>query len=500
MARHGLLGFLLASVLLVATSARGGEPTLAEAIRAAAAAVKPAVVSLEIQGRPWAGGQPGLQFLVPVPGQGKEGERQFEFHWPPGVEPPQDFIIPKVEPFPGFPGFPGFAPQANEGSGLIVDVQGDRGLVAAPESLVANAQNIKVGLADGRRLSAKVLGTDKLTGLACLEVRGPNLAAAKAGKTADLQVGDFVAAVGGPATGNVVTFGIVGAKDRPGAGELAGARLIQTDALVTEAMAGGPLVNLKGEVVGTTFPSLSRPTRGRDLTSVLPIETVAATIGLLAHEGKIARGYLGIQLGPLTPEVQQQLNLDHGIQVVTVLANSPAARAGIQNGDVLLEWGVQRIADANAFRAQVAATRPGTRVPVRLLRGGQPMTVEVTVGEQPGDPAPVAPQPVAPEGGDKLPIGLAVQPLTPALANQFGFRDERGLLVTQVDPQGPAAKARPNAIQQGDLLEEIARKPVASLADAQRVLKEVRDAKARTTLLLIRTKETTQYVVIDLPE
>jgi len=501
MARRERLGILLASILLVAASARGGEPTLADAIRTAAGAVKPAVVSIEIQGRPVPGGQPGFQFIVPAPGQGEEGARQFEFHWPPGVEPPQDFVVPKIGQFPGFQGFPAFGRQGNEGSGLMVDVQGDRGLVAAPESLVAHAQTVKVKLADGRQLAAKVLGTDKLTGIACLEVRGPNLAAAKAGKATELQVGDFVAAVGGPATGNVVTLGIVGAKDRPGVGEQAGTRLIQTDALVTEAMAGGPLINLKGEVVGMTCLSMARPMRGRDLAGVLPIEAVVATVGLLAREGKIARGYLGVQFAPVPPDAKEQLKLGHGVQVGMVIPNSPAARAGIQTGDILLEYGGQAIADTDAFRAQVAATRPGTRVPVRLLRAGQQMAVEVTVGEQPGEAVVVPPQPVPPEGGEKLPLGLTVQPLTPALANQFGFRvQEKGVLVTHVDPQSPAAKARPGAVQEGDLIKEIARKPVTSVTDAQRILKEVLDAKAKSTVLLLRNKETTQYVVVDLPQ
>jgi len=471
--------------------AGSAERPTAEAIRSAAAAVRPAVVDIEVRERRPAG-QPDWRnwpFVQP-PGPGERRQWRFHFRWPPGEE------IPRGFPFRGDQPFLRLFQQQTQGSGLIVDVQGDRALIAAPHSVVENAQEVYVRLADGRQLAAKLLGSDKFTGTGCLEVRGAKLQAARPAKAEAVQVGDWVLAVGGPATGGTVTAGIVSAKDRPGAGDLAGTRLILTDALLTDRMAGCPLVNLDGQVVGMTTPSALRWPRRRELTSVVPINTLRATVTSLAQEGKVRRGWLGIRYAPLNREVREQLNIDHGIQVIELVAGQPAEHAGIRNGDVLLEFGGKRIQDSAAFRAMVASTKPGTRVPIKLLRGGQEITVHATLGEQTVQGGAAA----APQGGERLGIGLTLQQLTPELANQFGFPGEKGLLVTAVDAGGPAAKARPGPIRRGDLLKEFDRKAVITLAEAKQAMGQARKRQAKNILLLVRSKEATRYVVVDLPQ
>jgi serine protease Do len=498
MVKRALVGGLLTAAVLVWVPAQGAERPLSEAIRAAADAVRPAVVTIEVKGRKAGPDRPGL--IVPFdpfgepPKPGEKRDFRFEFQWPPQEGEAPNLPLPFRELRRGL--FRA-GPQQDEGTGLILEVEGERALVAAPQPLVAGAEQVFVRLADGRQLAAKTLGTDPLTGTACLEVRGAKLAAAKPGNAEGLEVGDWVVAVGGPASGGAITLGIVSAKNRPGQGEMAGTQVVLADITLAEGMAGGPLVNLNGEVVGMTVQT-GGARQGRGLTTVLPVNTLAQTVRALAKEGKVRRGFLGIMLQPMDPEALQQLNVDHGIQAAQLVKGQPADVAGIKDGDVLLEFGGKRVAEVDAFRGMVSSTAPGTRVPVKVLRGGKEMIIEVTVGEQQGEGG--APAPQAPGGGEKLDLGLTLQPLTPDLAAQLGYGDDKGLVATTVAADSPASKARPAAIRQGELIKEIARKPVASVAEARQAIADARKAKEKTLLILVRSKEGARYVVLDLPQ
>jgi len=494
MARRAPVWLCWTALALLWTSAESAERPTGEAIRAAVAAAGPAVVDIEVKGRQGAGRRllPNLPFGE-QPGPG--GERQWRFEWPApppgGGEQPGDPLRRFREAMPFLQ--VGRAP--SKGTGVIVAAEGDRALVAAPHGLLEGAEEVIVRLADGRELAAKFMGSDRHTATGCLEIRGPNLKAAKPGDAAKLQVGDWVLAIGGPESGGAVTIGIVSTEPRPGQGDLAGTTVVQTDALVPEEMAGGPLVNLQGETVAIT---LARPRgwqRGAELTAALPFATVQATVATLAKEGKVARGWLGVMLGPLDPEARRQLKIDHGIQVAQVLEGQPADRAGIRDGDVLLELNGKKITDVAAFRAMVGGEKPGARVTIQLLRGGERKEVEVTLGEQTPEGGVAA----APGGGEHLDIGLALQPLTPELAQQLGFAGDKGLLVTAVDADGPAAKARPSPIGQGEVIKEIARETVTTLDQARKAVEEARKGNIKTLLILVRSKDGTRYVVVDLP-
>jgi len=486
--------------LAVAAAAAGGwaqaqaaERPAADSIRAAIAAARPAVVAIEVTRAPGAAQFPNI--IIPQAPELPRGQQprqwRWEWRWPPRPGQPGD-PPPRVLPF----GPPQMlqGPQPTRGAGVVVRVEGDRGLIAAPERLVAGAQEIMVRLADGRKLAAKLLGTDTLTGTACLEVRGPKLALAKPlapAKPEAVRVGDWVAAVG-----DATTVGIVSAKHRPGPGDLAGARLLLTDALLPPDMAGCAVVSLKGELVGMALPAAPAMGRGPQLTAVLPAHTLVATATELAAKGKVARGWLGIMFAPVPREELERLGIAHGVRVGQVLDDTPAAHAGIQDGDVLVEFAGKPIADTAAFRGIVAATKPGTRVPVKLLRGGQPQTVHVTVGEKKDEGGGVA---AMPRGGETVDIGLTLQPLTPELAEQLGLKGQKGIVVTAVAADSPAAKARPAPIEPGDLIREIARKPVATVADAKAALEAARAAKAKSVLLLVKSRQGTRYIVVDLP-
>jgi serine protease Do len=324
------------------------------------------------------------------------------------------------------------------------------------------------------------------------------------GDPAKLEAGDWVLAVGGPATGGAVTAGIVSTKGRLGKGALAGIVVLESDVTLGEGMEGGPLVNLEGQVVGMTAGGPNG--RGRQLTTVVPASTVVETVRALGEEGKVRRGFLGVRYGPLEQDDRERLGLRHGVKVQEVVPGSPAADAGFQVGDIILEFGGVPLADTMAFRAMVAGRKPGTRVAVKLSRGGEEINTEVTLGEMPEQmaaprppqpPVPGAPEPALP-AGEKLDIGLSLQPLTAELAEHFGFAGRKGLLVTGVDAKGAAAKARPRPIRKGELVAEAGGKPVAAVAKVKAAIAAARKADQKTLLLLVRSREGVRYTVVDL--
>lgn len=496
MLKHARVWLAGMAIVIACTAADAAERPLSEAIRAAAAAVRPAVVTIEAKGARQAGGREMPEWPF---GRMRPREPRgwgFEFQWPPREGQPRIFPFGEED----FPFVQPMRPQPQEATGLVFEVEGDRALVAAPQGTVAGAEAVFVRLADGRQLAAKLLGADKLSGLACLEIRGPNLAAPRLAKPDALQVGDWVLAVGGPETGGAITLGIVSAANRPGPGELAGIQVLRADLTLAEGMAGGPLVNLNGEVVGITLPTPPQGRPARELAAAVPLDAAQHTLRALAKEGRVRRGWLGIVLQPLEPEALRGLNIEQGIQIAQVLDGQPAAKAGVQAGDVILELDGRKVRDIESFRATVSGKRPGTRVTLTLLRGGKEVRLEATLGEQPGEEAPQAQPAPVPGGGEAIGLGLSVQPLTPELADQFGFQGDKGLLVTDVAADSPAAKARPHPIARGELIKEVARKPVAAPADAKAALDQARKANEKTVLILARSKEGTRYVVVDLAQ
>jgi len=451
-----------------------------ESIRSAAKAVGPAVVEIEATGRQWARGfQPRVEVKPPKPGQ--PWEWRWEFRWPPreGDRPFPEF--PRQFPFVVRPGR-----RAGRCCGLVVESDDEEALVLAPRSVVEGAEAVFVRLPDGRRLAGDLRGTDRLTGLACIELRGKNIPSAKtAGKSPEQ--GEWLLAVGGPATGGALVLGIVSTTKPPTRGEMAGAPVFTTDMQLPDEMVGCPLVNLAGEVVGVSLP-------GEGLTRAVPATTAVEVARALDREGKIPRGYLGISYAPLTPNEQRDEGIEGGVKVREVVRGSPADAAGIERGDIIVEFDGVAVEEPGSFANIVAARKPGKKVKVVVVRNRERRTLEVTLGERPGE-ARQARGPVGKTTG----LGLSLQVLTPDLARQFNYVGDKGLLITDVAPNSPAARAKPIPISKGELLKEVNRKPVVKLEDFDRALEEAREEGKKSVLLLVRGKEGTRYTVVDLP-
>jgi len=404
-----------------------------------------------------------------------------------GVRSTQSTRQPDMDPFDDFP-FPNddlrrFFEQFRRGqaepprgvqfgSGVIVD---PKGLVVTNNHVVAGASEVEVTLRDGRKFISKDIARDPKTDLAIVKLNSPaQLPYAELGDSEQMEIGDRVLAMGAPfGLQGSVTAGIISGKGRHVGLNLLYEDFLQTDAAINPGNSGGPLVNMEGKVIGisTAIRTVSGGFQGVGLA--IPSNMVREVVTQLAREGTVRRGYLGIRMQDLTPELAEQLQLQgrKGVVVVQVYPNSPAAKAGLREGDVILSARGQPIENGQELQRKVLATPIGQKLDLRIFRDGQEKTLSVLVEQQPesfgleDEPSSQRPEP----GSTELhQIGLSVVDLTPDLAEQRGYaRNARGVLVTQVKPGSLAHLA---GIRQGMLIVAVARKPVANVEELKKAL------------------------------
>ncbi|SFM73040.1 DegQ family serine endoprotease [Thermodesulforhabdus norvegica] len=374
------------------------------------------------------------------------------------------------------------------GSGFIISSDG---YILTNNHVIEKADEITIKLDSGREYEAKIVGRDPKTDLALIKVKPdkdfPDPAVL--GDSDELRVGDWVIAVGNPfGLGHTVTAGIISAKGRViGAGPYDD--FLQTDAAINPGNSGGPLFNLKGEVVGINTAIVAR---GQGIGFAIPINMAKELLPQL-KEGKIVRGWLGVMIQDLTPELAKSFGLKEpkGALVADVLEGGPADKAGIKRGDIIVEFDGKEIPDARTLSRIVAATAPNSHVDVTVLRDGKKKHVSVIVGTMPEEGATEF------ETGDEAvekaqKWGLTVQNLTPEVAERFGWsRDETGVLVTGVEPGSPAWEAR---VSEGDLIKEVNRRKVHNIRDFKLAISKAKETES--LLLLIKRGDHTLYLAL----
>ncbi|MDT8387364.1 MAG: DegQ family serine endoprotease [Thiogranum sp.] len=358
--------------------------------------------------------------------------------------------------------------------------------------VLENAENISIRLEDGRQFDAEIKGTDPQSDVAVLEIEGDQvLPTLEWGDSAALDVGEWVIAIGSPfGLQHTLTVGVVSAKGRTALGISDYEDFIQTDAAINPGNSGGPLVNLDGQVIGMNTAIFSRSGGYMGLGFAIPSNLTRTIAEQLIATGQVVRGFLGVVIQPLTPELAESFGLDQsqGILISDVSPDSPAAEAGIEVGDVVVAYRGNPVSDIGHFRNQVSLTEPGTRQSITVIRDGKRREIEVEIGrlDQPQTAAGDSPAESAQE------LGLAVQTLTPELAKQLDAQPGQGVAVTKVEPGSNAARA---GIEPGNIILQVNRKPVNSAEEFRSTMEQTR--KAGRALLLLRTEDVQRYVVLD---
>ena len=381
------------------------------------------------------------------------------------------------------------------GSGVIVSAEG---YVLTNHHVVDGAEEIRVELTDRRTFNAKLVGSDPPSDLAVLKVDTRGLPVLPLGDSDRVRVGDVALAIGNPlGIGQTVTSGIISAKERAtGLSDGSFEDFIQTDAAINRGNSGGALVNTNGELIGINSQILSPSGGNIGIGFAIPANMAKSVMDQLVKTGKVRRGYLGVGPQDVTADIAASLGLRdvRGVIVRTVQPGAAAERAGLRRGDIIVALNGQPVVDSNSFRNRIAATQPGTEVTLTVSRDGREQQLRATLGELPADLNAAN----RGQGGGGIEgsaqggrLGLTAEPLTPEMAARLELpRDAQGLVVTRVDPAGPAADA---GLRQGDVIEEVNRQPVRSLADLRAAIER---SGTRPVLLLVNRRGNPAFVTV----
>jgi serine protease Do len=388
--------------------------------------------------------------------------------------------------FRGIPRAPHEFRQQGAGSGFIISKDG---LIVTNNHVVEGAKEVTVTLATKEEYPAKIVGRDSKTDIALLKIESKGtLPVAALGDSDRLRVGEWVVAIGNPfGLNNTVTAGIVSAKGRViGAGPYDD--FIQTDASINPGNSGGPLFNLQGEVVGISTAIIPN---GQGIGFAVPVNLAKGLLPELEAKGEVTRGYLGVNIQTITPELAKSLNLKDkkGALVADVTKGSPAESAGIKRGDVIIGFDGKEVTEMHTLPALVAAAPVGKEAAVTILRDGKERHLQVTVGRMPGERAESSGA-VEPSQGK---WGLALRDLDARTAQRLNLRGSEGVLVAGVQPGSPADRA---GLRSGDVILEVNRQKVTSVKEAQ--AEAQKDPNAQSLLVLVRRDGGSLFAALEL--
>lgn len=482
-----IISFIILLVLLFFTTSVKSQDIGIESLRKTSKAfasvarnTSPSVVFIQVEGTKQ---NPAYQ-QFPMP---------FENEWPFGAELFERFF---GERFGGNlkPQVPRKQPKMiGQGSGFVFSSQkslfADKSYILTNNHVVEHADKIKVILQDRREFEAKIVGTDPKSDVAVLEIKIDNLPTLTLGDSSKLEVGEWVVAIGNPfGLSHTLTVGVVSATGRNSLGINDYEDFIQTDAAINPGNSGGPLVNLDGDVVGINTAIFSKNGGYMGIGFAIPINLANSIANQLMKYGKVTRGHLGILIQDLSPELAKSFDLkkSKGILVAQVMDDSPAAEAGMKQGDIIISFRGKPVSSTSAFRNLVALSSPNSKASLMVIREGKQIELNVTIGKLSQNKE----QAIAHEQPSEE-LGLTVQNITPYLAEKFDVESGQGVLITEVKTGSVADMAD---IKVGSVILQVNRIKVENVKEFTRALKK--SGKDKSVLLLIQANNRQYYIVL----
>ncbi|MBI5408062.1 MAG: DegQ family serine endoprotease [Nitrospirae bacterium] len=382
------------------------------------------------------------------------------------------------------------------GSGVVVSPDG---YILTNAHVVEKADEIQVTLYDQQNFKGKIIGADPKTDIAVIKISVENLPSIKWGDSDKIQVGEFVLAFGNPySLSNTVTMGIVSATGRANVGIADYEDFIQTDAAINPGNSGGPLVNIKGELIGVNTAIFSRTGGYQGIGFAVPCNMAKSVMTQLIKEGRVTRGWLGITIQNFTPELAKEfgLNKSAGALVTEILKGSPAEKAGLRRGDIIVEVDDKEIKNVESLRNIIAQSKVGSRIKLKVIRDGKTLSITAAITEFPQDLAQAEPQGHEEKYSmeENTLAGFSAMNLSQEIAKQLGLpKDEKGVVIVKVEPYSAAEDA---GLKKGDVINEINKKSVKSIRDFNSIISSMR--KGDTLLLFINRSGNKFYITLKL--
>jgi serine protease Do len=383
-------------------------------------------------------------------------------------------------------------PQLEIGAGSGVVISSD-GFIVTNNHVIEGADEIKVAFSDKREFKAKLIGTDKPSDVALIKIDAKNLPALAFGDSNTLRLGEFVLAVGNPfGVGQTVTLGIVSAKSRTLKEPIVEYEdFIQTDAAINPGNSGGALVNLKGELVGINTAILTNGRTGggnQGIGFAVPVAMVQPVLQQIKEHGRVRRGWLGIGIQDLTPELAKQMSIEStdGVLISDVMENGPGAKFDIKSGDIVVGVNGKSTKSSTQLRNAIALLGPGTKANLQIIREGKKKTIDVVLAEKKDEGGTNEPK----ETEKELLSGVQLQELSSEVRDELRIPPRmKGVVVAEIDPSSPAAES---GLQPGDVITEVNRKPIAGIGD----LRNMKLDKQAQALLKVWRHGSSQFVAL----